>query len=136
LFFCTNFQLFQTDALFILFSTGLRDLDVSAIYLIKDNVNCLFYSHQPLVVDSVYMTCERIPYEDAKISFLIKLPQIFLSIVENETTATENSEMIDVRLPSIEEFIKSLLQNWPNKHFIHHITRSAHCINPKVLRKR
>jgi len=50
------------------------------------------------------MTWERIPYEDAKIRFLIKLPQVFLSIVENETTAAKNSEMIDVRLPSIEEF--------------------------------
>ena len=24
------------------------------------------------------MTCERIPYEDAKICFLIKLPEVFL----------------------------------------------------------
>ena len=48
------------------------------------------------------MTCERIPYEDAKIRFLIKLPQVFLSIVENETTVAKHSEMVYVRCTALE----------------------------------
>ena len=56
-------------------------------------------------------------------------------IAENKAATAKDFEVTDVGLPSIEQLIWSLLQDGPYKHPIHHITRGAHCICPKILRK-
>ena len=54
---------------------------------IKHRVDKPLHSHESLVVDSIGMASWRITNEDSIVGFLIKLPQIFFPIIQNETYA-------------------------------------------------
>lgn len=98
-------------------------------------MNGFFNSKSSFIENSKRSTREGVSKKNTFVGLLIELTEIVLIVVENKTFASEYVEECYVWFPPLEQFVRSLLENWSNIDTVTYKACRVNRLRPKVLRQ-